>query len=448
MTARGRSVRLRLLIAGGAGVALTLMLAAAGLAVLFERHVDRVAASELSDRLEHLVSAVETGPDGALLMAAPPRDPLYQRPYSGHYWQIEGPGETLRSRSLWDFVLTPPADMGVTWQGQLTGPLDEPLLALSRRISVATARNDLPLRVTVAADRADLDAARASFLRDLAPFLAFLGLALVTILGIAVTVALRPLSAIKHRVAALNKQDARRIGADVPAEVLPLAREIDDLLENQEAEVEKARLRAGDLAHGLKTPLQALLGEAARLRAAGAAEAAAGIDEIARAMHAHVDRELARARVAGDAGRSFCDPVEVSSQVAAVLRRTPKGAALRIEVEGAVGLRVRLDRADLAEAVGALAENAVRHARSRVLIACAATGGRAVIRVSDDGPGVPPEQLDLLPGRGLRLDQQDGGTGLGLAIVTDIAAAVGGTLRLRNLGPGLEAELSLPAAAG
>lgn len=448
MRARGRSIRLRLLVAGGAGVALILLLAAAGLALLFERHVDRVAAGELEDRLEHLVSAVEVAPDGALAMTAPPRDPLYQRPYSGHYWQIEGPGATLRSRSLWDFVLTPPPGAEPAWQGSLTGPLDQSLLALGRRIGVATPGGDLPLQITVTMDRADLDAARASFLRDLAPFLAFLGLALVSILGVAVTVALRPLSAIEHRVSALTRQAARRIGADVPAEVLPLAREIDHLLDSQEAEVERARLRAGDLAHGLKTPLQALLGEAGRLRAAGATEAAAGIDEIARAMHAHVDRELARARVAGDAGRSSCDPVEVARQVAAVLRRTPRGAALSIDIHGAAGLRVRLDRADLAEAVGALAENAVRHARSRVEIVCAAAGPQVLIRVGDDGPGVAPELLDLLPGRGLRLDQQDGGTGLGLAIVSDIAAAVGGTLRLRNREPGLEAELALPAASG
>ena len=57
----------------------------------------------------------------------------------------------------------------------------------------------------------------------------------------------------------------------------------------------RARARAGDLAHALKTPLQALIGEAARLRAAGAGAAAQGIEEIAGAIDRHVQRELARA---------------------------------------------------------------------------------------------------------------------------------------------------------
>ncbi|MTE01044.1 sensor histidine kinase [Paracoccus sp. YIM 132242] len=447
MRARRGSIRLRLLVTGAFSVALALLLAAGGLALLFDRHVERVAAGELSDRLEHLASAAEIGADGALVMPAPPRDPLYRRPFSGHYWQIEAPGARLRSRSLWDHVLVLPPATGETWQGELTGPLDQPLLALVRRITVATPGGDLPLRIAVTMDRADLDRARAGFLRDLAPYLALLGLALVTTLAVAVSVALRPLSAIEHRVAALGRDRERRIGAEVPAEVLPLARQIDALLENRQAEVERARLRAGDLAHGLKTPLQALMGEAARLRDQGSPDAAAGIEEIARTMHAHVDRELARARLASDAARACCDALDVARSVAAVLRRTPRGEALRIEVEGAAGIRVRLDRADLAEALGALAENAVRHARSGVAVACVRAGDQAVIRVRDDGPGAAPGLLDLLPGRGLRLDERDGGTGLGLAIAADIAGAVGGTLRLRNLDPGFEAELTLPALA-
>lgn len=444
MRAPRGSIRLRLLMTGASAVALALLLAAAGLAVLFNRHVERVAASDLSDRLEHLASAAEIDSDGKLVMGAPPRDPLYQRPYSGHYWQIDAPAAQLRSRSLWDHVLILPAETGDAWQGELTGPLGEPLLARVRRIALAMPGGDLPLRIAVTMDRADLDAARADFLRDLLPYLALLGLAFITTLGLAVTVALRPLSTIEHRVAGLNKGRERRIGADLPAEILPLARQIDTLLEKQEAEIERARLRAGDLAHGLKTPLQALLGEAGLLRQKGLSDAAAGIEDIARTMHTHVDRELARARLASETGRTSCDAAKVARSVAAVLRRTPQGAALRIEVEGAEGVRVQLDRADLAEAIGALAENAVRHARSRVRIICTRADAQASIRVCDDGPGAVPALLDLLPGRGLRLDEQDGGQGLGLAIAADIAAAVGGTLRLRNGDPGFEAELLLP----
>ena len=66
-----------------------------------------------------------------------------------------------------------------------------------------------------------------------------------------------------------------------------------------------------------------------------------------------------------------------------------------------------------------------------------------MIAISDDGPGIPEEQLADVLKRGGRLDASDLGTGLGLAIVSDIAAAWGATLSLKNTGRGLLAELRL-----
>ena len=72
-------------------------------------------------------------------------------------------------------------------------------------------------------------------------------------------------------------------------------------------------------------------------------------------------------------------------------------------------------------------------------------GDRATIRVADDGPGISPERLADVLARGGRLDETDGGAGLGLAIVQDIAEAWGGRLELGAGGPGLEADLRIPA---
>ncbi|TNC48582.1 HAMP domain-containing histidine kinase [Rubellimicrobium rubrum] len=443
---RRGSIRLRLLLAGAVGVTLALLLAIWGLLLLFDRQVERVALSDLNDRLEHLATAVELGSDGQPLLPDPPRDPLYQRPYSGHYWQI-GMGEAdLRSRSLWDAELpVPDLAPGGTWTGSLSGPQGEPLLVLARALRLETATGETPLRIAVAIDRAELDQIRADFRHDLLPYAALLGLGLVVAGAAQVAVGLRPLSTLGARVAALNA-GAQRIGADVPAEVRPLAEEIDVLLSAREAELERARARAGDLAHGLKTPLQALLGEAARLRGNGSSDAADGIEEIAWTMRAHVDRELARARTAAPRADAMSDPVAVAEAVASVLRRTPRAMQVAVSVTGPRGLAVRLDRADLTEALGALAENALRHARATVEIACHRRNDRVVLCVRDDGPGVAPDRLDQLPDRGLRLDQQGEGTGLGLAIAAEIAASAGGSLTLCNLDQGFEAEMVLPVA--
>jgi len=434
-------------VGGAIAITLALLLSIWILAILFGRHVEHVAAEDLADRLGHLASLVQRGADGGPMIERPPRDAFYQRPYSGDYWQVEMGGEVLRSRSLWDYDLPlPEPDGGTTiWQGNLPGPAGETLLVLERRLLKVTPAGEVPLRIAVATDRADLDRARRHFLADLLPFTVLLAAALIIGGMAAVAAGLRPLSSLSARVRMLNAADARRIGSDVPAEVLPLAREIDSLLDAREAELERARLRAGDLAHGLKTPLQALLGEAAHLRGEGSEQGAAGIEEIVWTMQAHVNRELARARRAAESGTGCSDLVAVARSVVAVLQRTPRGHEIAFAIEAPPGLIVRLDRSELTELLGALAENAARHARSRVVISANRASGRIVSRISDDGPGVPDAMLEILARRGVRLDERPDSTGMGLAIAFDICRATGGVLRLHKLEPGFVAEVELPA---
>ena len=129
-----------------------------------------------------------------------------------------------------------------------------------------------------------------------------------------------------------------------------------------------------------------------------------------------------------------------------VLKRTPAGRRIAWTVAAEPGLRVRIDLADLTEALGALAENAARHGRSAVRVTAGRRGPIAAIAIRDDGPGVQPEALERMRDRGERLDARFPGHGLGLAIAAEIAEAAGGTLELANAASGLEATLLLPAA--
>lgn len=134
------------------------------------------------------------------------------------------------------------------------------------------------------------------------------------------------------------------------------------------------------------------------------------------------------------------------ARIHAVLGRTPDGRRLGWRIAVAQGLAAAIDPADLAEALGALAENAARHARSEVSIAAREEGGRVYVTIADDGPGVPQDRLAEIGRRGRRLDESLPGDGLGIAIATEIAAAAGGRLDLRNGAEGLEAVLDLPSA--
>lgn len=440
-----RSVRWRLVLAGGLAIALALALSGMGLAVLFERHVARVTANDLRDRALALAAMVE--PRGASLRA-PPEDPLYDQPFSGHYWQVSLGDETRRSRSLWDYALPvqgPAPPPGQSRVLDLAGPRGEPLLAVEQSLAVGQGPQALPLRIVVAEDRGQLSLARQGFLDDLLPYLSLLGVALVLASWVQITIGLRPLAQVGARVAGLIAGSRPRMGHDLPTEVTPLANQIDSLLDARDQELERARHRAANLAHGFKTPLQALLGDAAQLRSRGQPELAQSIETIATEMRRHVDRELARARLQTARPTSGAMPEQLAHKLIGVLRRTPAGAGLDWQLEATPDLRARIDPGELTEAMGALMENAMRHAESRVQITIRRHGHRIRIAIHDDGPGVPESQLPGLTRRGLSLDPSGQGQGIGLAMVADITDAAQGELHLSNATPGFLAELRLDA---
>lgn len=444
----GRSLRWRLGLAGAAAILVALALATLGLTLLFERHVERVAVADLTARALSVAAMVEPGPEGAGF-GAPPADPLYDQPFSGHYWQVELGGALRHSRSLWDSAFPPapvPAPPGTRRSLSLSGPQGEPLLAVEQWLEVGAGEGAVPLRILVATRRDALDLARQGFLSDILPWLGLLGLLLVAASWAQITLGLRPLADVSDRVAALRAGRRPRIGTDLPREVRPLAGEIDQLLDARDAELARARHRAADLAHGFKTPLQALLGDAAQLEARGEPRLAASIETIVAAMRRLVDRELARARIQSDRVGALAEPAVVVARVVAVLRRMPKGAQVDWRIAAPPGLRARIDTDDLTEALGALCENALRHAAGRVRVAVRAEDGWIAIRIADDGPGVAEDDLQRLSQRGLRLDTAGDGQGIGLAIAADIAQAAGGELTFANANPGLEACLRLRGA--
>ncbi|MBB5221498.1 signal transduction histidine kinase [Amaricoccus macauensis] len=440
------SIRLRLVAMGAAAVLGSLAVAAIGLDYLFERHVRRLAIVELSSDLDQLTAGL-TQTENGLALVRPPSDGRYRQPLSGRYWQIDTPQGPLTSRSLWDATIAMPEDAprdGHPHEHLLPGPDGDLLLVLERTVFAPSRFGPEGVRILVALRNGQLETAAHAFVRDLAPYLGLLCLFLTVAGWLQVHVGLRPLSDVGGRIAAIRSGTAARLGDRFPAEVRPLAAEVDALIEAREAETNRARSRAGDLAHGLKTPLQALIGEADGLRASGAGAEADGIEEIAAAMRRHVDRELARARIAASAPTAVSSPTTVIARLMSVIRRTEDGARLDWIIDADPHIRTRIDGDDLTEALGALLENAARHAATRVSVLVLRDGLIAEIRIEDDGPGIPEARLDDLTRRGTRLDMAGPGTGLGLAIAREIAEAAGGGIHLANRHPGLRVILSVP----
>lgn len=441
------SLRLRLGLFGGLAILGSLVLSLVGLAVLFDRHVERMAIADLKARSYSVAAMIElTGQKTAAFRRAPV-DPLYEQPFSGHYWQLELASEIRRSRSLWDVTLPrvgPSLPSGSERVLDVAGPNGSTLLMFETWLTVGSGPGATEVRVVLATDRAALKAAREGFIRDLLPYSLALGAVLALAFWSQLTLGIRPLTAVSARVSALRSGQVARMGAELPAEVMPLAREIDTLLADRDEELMRARNRAADLAHGLKTPLQALLGDAADLRDQGQSETADSVENIATSMQRLVDRELRRTRIQSDRARHSANLAAVTQGVVNVLRRTPAGSTLAWTIDVPDNLLVQIDPEDLAEAMGAIAENAARHAKSSVTVRAVEELTQVRITVGDDGSGAPADALDMIKARGFRLDEAADGQGFGLAIVTEIVSAAKGSVSFANGGPGLVVTMRIP----
>jgi signal transduction histidine kinase len=407
--------------------------------------------------MDQLIAGIDKGSNGRLTVVRPPGDARFERPLSGLYWEVvvEPEGQVYRSRSLWDFEIKLPEGVHIDDSVQhhsVAGPGGSDLYLIQRRVALPARLDNRTARVAVALDAAQLTAAVERFAGALWPFLLLIATLLIGAAWAQVSLGLRPLAAVRERLAGVASGRDKRLGTGFPNEVQPLAQEMDALLAAREQQIEKARGRAADLAHGLKTPLQVLAGDVERLRAKGEAEIAGEIEKVSFAMQRHVDRELARARLAVGHVNASANVAQVVESVVRVVQRSPDGSRLKWSVDIPSTLLARIDAADLAEAVGNLIENAARHAATEVGVTGEWQSANAIVlRVSDDGPGIPGNARGDMLQRGARLDTAAAsGAGLGLSIVADIAATWNGKLQMSgggDAGPQFSVTIHLPAAA-
>jgi signal transduction histidine kinase len=439
---RLRSLRGRLLLASGAGIAVASLAAAWLLGAVFERAAMGAFERRLADDLVTVIGVVARDGGGGVRLRREPADGRYTRVFSGHYWQV-GVGEAaLRSRSLWDFEPPRPAatDAAAVTFSDLEGPQGQRLRSASRDIRLPGL--GAPVRVWVASDQAILRAEVDEFRWLAGVSFAVLAAALILAAAAQVRYGLRPLRGIADTLASVRRGDSRRLDRDgLPTEVQPLAEHINELLDHHERMVNRARTAAQDLAHALKTPLAVLDAES---QAAGVSLPGTVRDQVAR-MRGVVDRHLVTGAPADT--RQSTVLASVLGNLMALMASAHRERALVMVDRSPPGLLFRGAGDDLEEMLGNLLDNACKWARSSVQVDAGMISGRLWIEVRDDGPGLPEAQRGTVLGRGVRMDERVPGSGLGLAIVHDIAASYGGTLVLADAPEGgLSARLELPAA--
>lgn len=284
-----------------------------------------------------------------------------------------------------------------------------------------------------------------------AHFMGFLAIvALITGFTV-VRLGFSPFAELRRRLADVQRGTERQLIGSYPGEVQPLVDDLNALLAHRDDAVRRAIAKAGDLAHGLKTPLAVVSQEAERAAAAGHADLAAALAEQVERMRRQIEYHLAHARAAaaGSSSLARCAVAGSAGALARTLLRLHAGRGLTIDVLVAEDHVVRCQREDLDEMLGNLLDNACKWAKSRVTVASAVRAdGLVEILVDDDGPGIAPALRDAVLQRGVRADEAAPGSGFGLAIVRELAELYGGGIALdASPAGGLRARLRLPSPA-
>jgi signal transduction histidine kinase len=260
---------------------------------------------------------------------------------------------------------------------------------------------------------------------------------------------LSPFRMLRDRLSAVRDGRSSRLDGDYPSEVVPLVDDLNSLLDERERRVARAVAKAGDLAHGLKTPLAVLAKDIDCADAAGQGDLAASMRRQVDRMRRQIDWHLvqARATAAGPAAGARANLGDCARALARTLERLYADRALSIAVDVPADVTARVPVEDLEEMLGNLLDNACKWAKSRVSVAAALHSSRIVIDVDDDGTGLDPAMRDRVLSRGVRADEVAPGSGLGLAIVRELAEAYGGAVALdRSPAGGVRARLTVPAA--
>lgn len=424
-----RSIRARLLLWSGVLTAVALIIAWVALSTVLSDLVTRRLQAELAAAARGVMAAaVWDETTSTLRLDPPPADPRFERPLSGWYWQVAD-GVQVLARA--------PALVGGDFgpEGRNTeGPDGAALIA--HREDFTAPGDGRALTVTVTLPAAAAEAELAAIRRPVALTLLVLGAALLAAQGLAVRAGLLDLERFARAVAAVRDGKARTLPPPAAAELAPLAAELDRLIAAQAVQVERARAHAADLAHALKTPLAVLANRAQ-------AEDAPLLDRMDRIIRWHLKRARAAAGLDPTARAAVAPVLE---EVALVMGPAARRRGLTLTIDSASAPDFRGDAEDLAEILGALVENAVKFARSTVRVAASGAGGRLLLEIADDGPGIPAEARAHLLTRGARFDETTPGHGLGLAIAADRIRAYGGCLALEDAPEGgLLARVTLPA---
>ena len=392
--ARLGGVRLRATVAAVLTVATALGLASAVLLLVLQDNLEKSARAEAAEKAKAVAAAVK---------------------YRGSVPPPSGtPGGS-------DVQVT--TDMGApTWKtGSGYVVAGEQVKAQGKTVTIQGRSSLAPTRQAI-----------ATLWHLLLPGVPALLLLVALLTWMAVGRALKPVSAIRGKLADITAHDLhqRVPEPDSRDEIAALARTVNATLDRLQTAVEQHKRFVADAAHELRSPLAILRTRLELTAHRTEAPVPAALTDVDRIQTLTTDLLLLARLDAGEPPRDQeVDLGQVAAEEAAQIRPRPH---VTVAMDIATDVLIRGSGDQLRRLVANLVDNAVHHATTTVTVRVTADDSRAVLEVTDDGPGIPREHREIVFDRFTRLDEardrDRGGSGLGLAIARDIAVAHGGTL--------------------
>jgi signal transduction histidine kinase len=425
---------------------------------------------EIASVTNDLIVKAGPGLNGQISLQDVPYDTRYVQMPSGRYYEIARirDDSTLEAQVLSPSLFDVTINLTPVQVAEATGPdaaaaphfMDVPngpdgeAVRIATRVAQFQNLDGRYLFIVAAAPRGTLAPAANLVFAAFAAFVAFCTFMLAAATVLQIRVGLQPLSNLRIEIANVRRGQRERLTDEYPAELQPVATELNALVDHNREVVERARRHVGNLAHALKTPIAVLKNAAADHKMDDDV-----LQQSIMEMEGFVERQLRRARVAAraEAGAGahaltigYRTPVKrnLEDLVFMMEQKYDHVKALDISLDAVADATFRGEREDLLEMAANLVDNACKYGKHQVIVQLVPPkDGTLEIVVEDDGAGMSEEQIaTVTAARGTRLDEATPGQGLGLSILKETVELYAGKLEFgrSDLG-GLKARLRLPA---
>ena len=389
-----------------------------------------------------------------LIMPKELKDKDFERINSGLYAYLFNDKKQLVWQSNSTSLQTPPTydQISPTLQDKQPAEIifdfdnENYFIAYSDIFWVVAKNREVPFRFVAVHDSEDFIAEKNAYRNQLWQWLGAVGVLLLIAQTAILRWGLRPLKKLAVSLNAMQSGDTIDIEGDHPEELQDIVDNLNQVLAREQALRQRYRNSLSDLAHSLKTPLAVMQ---AKLSQASADEELQQIasDQVAR-MNQVVTYQLQRAvssQQQGSHQRADLEPIV--QRLVNALQKVYANKNMHVRSALAPHSIFGGDEQDLMEVIGNITENAFKYGRSQVIIHSEVNDKQLIIKISDDGCGVPEEQKTRILERGHRLDTSLPGQGIGLAVAADIIHSYDGHLSVtRSPLGGAQFQLVLPLA--